>query len=372
MLASEEELARALMGSGTRRRASARRKTRLRVSVRAGDLRFVDQPVLCGHYVGDAISGAEASIDELLTGALTERQRLGVYAADIGTSAIIVRPPSGEEGARGSRLGAVIIGLGKFDGQLSARQIAESVRAGVVRLLLQLRDALQVKPDAEVQLYSVLIGWNSTASISVAESMAAITRGVLEANHQFRDALSQSRQHGATVSELCFIEIFRHAAIAAAHAVLELPQKLAADLKRLGALIEPAATLIIGDGMIDRLSVDSDVGHWSRLIVTDAAASEAGSAGSGPVAGNEPPCAGNSGVTASGNVAIAITPLAPLRPNPDSAAAAEPALAVADVSLLESRYFPERLKYVFLSQRARAEAVVQQRQPGLIEAIIRD
>lgn len=333
ILASEDELARAFMGSGPRRRQTSRRKSSLRVAVRGGDLRFLDQPVLCGHYIGDAISGAEASLDEMLEGVLAERERLGVYAAEIGSAAIILRPPSAEEGARGTRLGAVIVGLGKFNGQLSARQITESVRAGVVRFLLQLRDALQVPPEAEVQLYSLLIGWNSTASLSIAESVAAITRGVLEANHQFSDALSLSRQRGATVTELCFIELFRHAAISAAHAVLDLPQKLEGELKRLGASIEPASALSIGDGMMDRLSADGDLGHWSRLIVTDADRDES-----------------TPNVSLMGNAAL---------PKSQDAHG-------------DSSYVPGRLKYIFLSQRARAEAVVQQRQPGLIETIIRD
>ena len=63
----------------------------------AGDLRFLDQPILCGHYIGDAISGAEASLDEMLDGALAERERLGVYVGDIGSSPIIHdRPMVGE------------------------------------------------------------------------------------------------------------------------------------------------------------------------------------------------------------------------------------------------------------------------------------
>ncbi|WP_301102754.1 CHAT domain-containing protein [Propionivibrio sp.] len=330
VLAGEAEIARACMGSGPPRRQVSRIKPTLKVAVCAGDLRFVDQPVLCGHYIGDAISGAEAALDEMLDGALAERERLGVYASEIGTSAITLRPPGGEQdarGARGSRPGAVIVGLGKFNGQLSSLQVTETVRAGVVRFLIQLRDTLQVKQDEDVELFSLLVGWNSTASISVAESVAAITRGVLEANHQFSDALSKSRKNGATVSQLCFIELYRNAAIAAAHAVLELPANLADELKRMGARIAPAATLTIGEGMQDRLNVDGDLGHWSRLIVSDADAVEGdGASADGP---------------------------------------AEPLTG-------ESRYYPERLKYVLLSQRARAETVVQQRQPGLIEAIIRD
>ncbi len=372
VLGSEEEMVRACMGSGPRRPRSSRAKSTLAVSVRAGDLRFVDQPVLCGHYVGDVISGAEASLDRMLDGALSERERLGVYATDIGTSAIILRPPSREEGARGSRLGAVIVGLGKFTGQLSARQVTETVRAGVLRFLLQLRDALQVRVDEEVQLFSLLIGWNSTASISVAESVAAITRGVLEANHQFSDALSKSRENGATVSQLCFIELYRNAAISAAHAVLDLPENLAGELKGPGARLNPAATLTLGEGMQDRLNADGDLGHWSRLIVTDADASETSC---------PPECYETRIISAIPAQQLrrlcaqaGSAELAREAPDQEPSGKADAATAnrLADTSPVESRHYPERLKYVFLSQRARAEAVVQQRQPGLIEAIIRN
>lgn len=374
LVPSDEELARAFLGSGPRRRRASRAKQELRVAVRAGDLRFLDQPVLCGHYIGDAISGAEAALDELLGGVLSERERLGVYASDIGTSAIILQPPNREERERGSLPGAVIVGLGAFTGQLSARQVSETVRAAVLRFLLQLRDAIGVKPEEKVQLNSLLIGWNSTASISVAESVAAITRGVLEANRQFRDAVGKSRERDIVVTDLCFIELYRDAAISAAHAVLDLPESLASELKRLGARIEPAATLAECDGVVERLNAAGDMGHWSRLIVTDA---DAGDVNCPPECyalrckspmpqevlrrlceqarcGEQPAAAAAS---RSGGAA-----------GPDDAPPTKP----ADASTLESRYYPERLKYVFLSQRARAETVVQQRQPGLIEAIIRD
>ena len=240
----------------------------------AGDLSYIDQPVLCGHYIGDAISGAEAKLDEKLNGALSERDRLGVYASEIGTSAIVLRPPSGEEAARGSLPGAVIVGLGQYNGQLSARQVTETVRAAVVRFLLQLSDALAGKPEDSIQLFSVLIGWGSTANISISESVAAITRGVLEANRQFRDGAGKGRQQVHAVSELYFIDVYRDAAITASHSVLELPELLATDLKRMGTRLEPASVLQSGEGVMERLYTGGDFGYWSRLIVTDADASE--------------------------------------------------------------------------------------------------
>ena len=372
---NEEELARALMGSGPRRRKPSRPKQTLRVAVHAGDLRFVDQPVLCGHYIGDAISGAEAVLDEMLEGRLSERDCLGLYASGIGTSVVALRPPTEEERARGSAPGAVIVGLGNYNGLLGASQITETVRAAVLHYLLQVCDDPRVKPDTPVQLYSLLLGWNSTAHISIAESVAAVTRGVLEANHGFADALSQSRVRGARVSKLCFVELFIDAAITAAKAVHALPNLLDEELKRLNARIDPERALIMGEGMRERLSVDSDLGHWSRLIVTDADAADAVCPPEcyelryqSPIppellrrlTAKDRPSAKQGAGSARGEAAD--------RAQPDDASAARP----SDASAAEARYYPERLKYLSLSARARAETVVQQHQSGLIEAIIRD
>ncbi|MBL8488552.1 MAG: CHAT domain-containing protein [Rhodocyclaceae bacterium] len=359
----EEELARAFLGSGPRRRKASRGRQVLRVAAQAGDLRHAQRPVLCGHYVGDAISGAEAALDSILKGTLSERERLGVYAGEVGTSAIVLQPPNAEERARGSLPGAVVVGLGQFTGQLSARQIGETVRAAVLRFLLQLRDVVRVGADEPVQLYSVLIGWGSTTSISVGDSVAAITRGVLEANRQFGEAAAKGRQPVLAVTDLCFIDLYRDAAISAAQAVATLPDLLAAELRRLGARIEAAPTLAEGEGVLDRLAVASEMGHWSRLIVTDADAPET-------------PCPPE---------CYEVRVQSPLPREvlerlcrqarcAEEAAGAAPAPAAAgkpaDAAPAASRYYPERLKYVFLSERARAEMVWQRRQPGLIEALI--
>ncbi|MEJ2458020.1 MAG: TonB-dependent receptor [Novosphingobium sp.] len=70
---------------------------------------------MCGHYVGDPISGAESVIDRLVGGALSQRERLGIYAGEIGTSAVMLNRRTREEVRRGTGKGAVIVGLGEFD-----------------------------------------------------------------------------------------------------------------------------------------------------------------------------------------------------------------------------------------------------------------
>jgi len=181
---------------------------------------------------------------------------------------------SASQAARGSRPGAVIVGLGDFNGQLSARQISETVRAAVLRLLLLLRDSRALGVDAPVRLYSLLLGCNSVAQISIADSVAAVTCGVLEANRQLAQAQAMTAEPGAPVSSLTFIDLYRDVATSAAHAVSELPQAIESQLRALEARLEPARSLSIGQGARDRLSAEQGWGYWSRLIITDADAPE--------------------------------------------------------------------------------------------------
>lgn len=353
MRASPEALARSLLGAsrGTVR-PPPRHKATLRVSVRADDLRFVDQPVLCGHYLGDAISGAEAELDRKLDHRLSERARLGRYAGAAGSSAVVLQRPNDQQQARKSLYGAVIVGLGEFNGQTSARLITESVRAGVMDFLMQLRESLERPAETPIRLYSLLIGWSSNANIDVSESVTAVTLGVLEANRQFRHTDDSAVDQTRVVEELCFVEIYRDAAITAAHEVLQLPRRLESELDRLGATLEPATSLQDGDGVIQRLNIHSDQGHWARFIVTDDDAPN----------GSSDPARWDS--RAAEAIRQAWERQKREQNTPTHAQG-------ADASPVESRYFPQRLRYLYLSRRARAESVVLQRQPHLVEDLIR-
>ncbi|NOT85041.1 MAG: CHAT domain-containing protein, partial [Methylococcaceae bacterium] len=362
VIPTADELARAFYGSGPRRRKPSRIRQNLGVSVFAGDIRYLDQTILCGHYIGDAISGAEAILDERLDGCLTERERLGIYANHIGTSAIVLHPANAEQRARGSQIGAIIVGLGEFNGQLSSRQLTETVRAAVLRYLLQLRDLLHVRPEDKVELHSLLLGCNSTAHITINESVAAITCGVLEANWQFSNVLDAALGRNVAITDLSFVELYRDAAITAAYAVTALPEQLESDLKRLGASIEPCRTLIIGSGVRERLQVDDGQNYWPRLMVIDPDALE----------GICPP----EYYETSRKLPLAHAALNHLcAKNCDCAelpASDGEQRKPPNAALTPPPYYPQRLKYVLLSQRARAEQIVQQRQPGLIEAIVRE
>jgi pimeloyl-ACP methyl ester carboxylesterase len=195
-LAGGEAMARGLLGGAPRSRVAERPKRRLAVAVRAMDLRFLTQPVLLGHYEQDPIAGAEALIDrELLDGDLSQRDHLGLYAGPCGTATVVLRVPNEQERRRGSLTGAVVCGLGVYDGSLTVGKLTEAVRAGVLRYLLQVIDVLG-NDERELPLATLLLGYNSSANLSVGASLEAVLRGVIEANARFHETtrLPHSRQ----------------------------------------------------------------------------------------------------------------------------------------------------------------------------------
>lgn len=308
---------------------STRRRT-LTVSVRADDLRFLADPLMIGHYEQDPIAGPQAIVDrELLDHALSQRHSLGLYPGPIGTASAILPSPGDQHPASSPVRGAVIIGLGRFDQPLTRDGLTEAVGAGAMRLLLQVRDTRG--PAARgLRLNTLLIGTNSSSSLSVGSSVEALVRGVLEANARFHETTGLDLR----IERLQIVELYLDTAISAVYALNESERRQ--TLRDLAASLDTtltcAARLERGDGARPRLRDSSAAGgnYWPRLLITDA---------SPPDAGDE---------------------AAPASSTPSGTPTATRRAAVAT-----------RLRFLHVGQRARAEAVVQQRQPGLVEQLVR-
>ncbi|MFN9532093.1 MAG: hypothetical protein ACK575_11730, partial [Cyanobacteriota bacterium] len=238
------------------------------VSCHAMDLRYVSQPLMVGHYENDPIAAAEALIDrDIVAGELSIRNPLGLYAGPRGTTTVVLMSRSDRELHQGSCRGAVVIGLGKL-GDLSSVALAEAVRVGTLRYLLQILDraegTAQLQP--EVELASLLIGQNSTNEIHIEDSLAALVEGVLAANEQFSKAFPKV---SLRVGRLQLLEVYLDTAITATRSLRVLEGKLnRQDRKRL--TIEPE--LQFGKGWRHRLDAAQETGYWPRLIVTNAEA----------------------------------------------------------------------------------------------------
>lgn len=354
---TEQNLARTLLGGRRPVRRRGRAKYTLRVSCRGMDVRYARDPILVGHYQGDAISAAEAQIDRyVVESGLTRRHSLGLYAGAPGTATTVLLKPTDEQAKTGIQRGAIVIGLGELGG-LTTAALGEAVRNGVLRYLMQLVDregGLRTDREevAEVGLATLLLGYNSTTHISIEDSVGTIVRGVMVANRQFAEAMGIPLR----VGRLEFIELYQDVAISAAHVVRRVGERLAKEAEVLGCRIEAAPMLECGEGLCPRLAAIFSASYWSRLVVTDAdrrddlcppeccddrarkpRPEDLNLTTSERLDQEKPTPAGN--------------PKLPTHPQ------RRPKLA-------------RRLSFVFLSQRARAEKIVQQRQPGLVETLV--
>ena len=362
---SDEEIACLALG-GRLRPLPRRKRSTLAVAVKAMDLRFVQVPLLCGHYRGDPIAGAEGVIDRwLVGGALSQRQRLGVHSGELGHATVVLMPRRREERLRGSGRGAVVVGLGEM-GRLGPEGVTEAVRAGALRYLLHAcdRESEEACKAADehglpLRLASLLVGTNSAAQLDVDDAVRAIVLGVLLANRDFALGSGTGGHKGprGRIVALDLIELYRDTAISAAYAVSALERTLATELAQLDAELELPTELQHGEGVRQRLTVNPFSDYWPRLAVTDADRedSDCGAECWTPRLHNPiPPQAMRRLLTLYGHGHAAAADAVPLVQGLDSA----PLLRHA-----------ERLRFTYMGEKARAEAVVQQRQPGLIEKL---
>jgi hypothetical protein len=339
-----------LMGASLRNRVPPPARRRLEVAVKAMDLRFLSKPIMVGQYEQDPIAGPQALIDrELLEGDLRERHSLGLYAGPRGTATVVLRVPNELERQRGSLSGAVVTGMGPYDGTLSMASLTEAVRTGVLRYLLQVVDVLG-KADQEVTLATLLLGYNSSANLSIAASVEALVSGVIEANERFHE----TTRLNIHVGQLDIVELYRDTAITAVYELRQMAGRLALTAERQGAQLVVREELEQGEGVRERLFDNRSQSYWPRLSVTDADRSD----DLCPPECFEPrcpaecyddPCECKEQADGKGEAG---GPNGPPRPG------ARTRLA-------------DRLRFLYIGQRARAESVAQQRQPGLIEALVR-
>jgi CHAT domain-containing protein/pimeloyl-ACP methyl ester carboxylesterase len=354
---SERELAMAVVGGHVKLPRASTARNELQVAVRAGDVRFLPIPVLCGHYIGDPIAGAEWMIDRhLVDGALTEREHLGVHAGPLGSATVVLMPREQVDRLRGTGKGALVVGLGEY-GKLTIEQMQETVCAGVLRLLLHATNRLLDQGLSEedlaagpgLHLASVLIGYNSTTHISIEQSVAAITLAVATANRQFGGP--KRARSKLQVSQLSFIEQYEDGAITATRAARALPQSLARQLKVLQTRLTVEPELRYDRGVRQRLNASGSAYYWPRLMVTDAEQRDTNCAPECYELRKESPVPPE--LRAS---LLAAMDAEPIKRPPAPARAA--------------RHYPSKLRYLFLSERARAEQEVQQSQGGHIDDLV--
>lgn len=264
----------------------------------------------------------------------------------MGTAVVVLPRPNDVERARGSSVGAVVTGLGTYTGNLSAGSLTEAVRTGALRYLLHFADCT-AQSDGEIGLATLLLGYNSTASLTIRASVEALVRGVVEANQRYRE----STKHDLHIGALEIVELYRDSTIAAMHALQQIAASWRSDSAGLDVRLEVPQTLAEGPGIRPRLDDNRMMAYWPRLMITDADRDENECPpecfeSKCPPECFQDPCECKDGETHG------------------QAGAKQPAW------LRRSTALAERIKFVHVGQRARADTVVQQRQPGLVEKLV--
>ncbi len=181
--------------------ADSAKSTRLPVCVINGNLKFIDQPLLLGHYQSAVLTGAEAAVNRLIGGAMAESLGAGLYPAAIGSQQVFAnqrRLP--DEPLSKPRPGAaVVIGLGE-EGRLRLSELSVSVRQGVIAYA-QRESESGAGGATGFELAATVIG-SGGMGIRVGSAAQAIAQGVAEANQRLR------RSGWPVVSRLCLVELY--------------------------------------------------------------------------------------------------------------------------------------------------------------------
>jgi CHAT domain-containing protein len=235
------------LGAARPRKKFAKTIPPLKVSVAHGDLRLTRLPVVVGHYAGDSIVSAERVLDEQLDCRLSERARFNLYPGRHGTVEIVLDlrawPP-----------GAVVAGLGEV-GEITADKVRGAVTEAALRYLLQRSDIARSGAEPPpAGLSFLLIGTGGGNALRVTESVRAIVRGVLEANHTL---LTDDRRPEALLGEIQIVELYESTAARALHALRSLDPEHPAgfELKNLGS------------GRLQPPLSEYEGGWWRRILV---------------------------------------------------------------------------------------------------------
>ena len=170
---------------GTKPRRAGGKGMALRVSVQNGDLRFINQPLLVGHYRSMALTGTEWIVDELVGTAMSRSLGAGLYPEATGTHHIFANQrPDPDNALAMARPHAVIVaGLGD-EGKLRASELVFSVRQAVLAYAQRVAEQ-QGNSATQFELAATLLG-SGGKGISAGSAAQLIAQGAYEANQKLQ------------------------------------------------------------------------------------------------------------------------------------------------------------------------------------------
>jgi len=152
----------------------------VQITVINGDLSFIPEPLLLGHYRSARLTGTEAVMNARIGHTMEQMLALGEYPTDVGTHQIFVNNVLPEDRLRFPEPKAVIVvGLGE-EGKLTGNALAHSVRQAVIAWVQRVKEHPTETPE-RIDLAATLIG-SGGLGVPVGQSAQFIAQGVCEAN----------------------------------------------------------------------------------------------------------------------------------------------------------------------------------------------
>lgn len=159
------------------------RSAALRVTVLNGNLSFIRQPLLVGHYRSMSLTGTEKVVDRLVGGAMQAALDAGLYPDAPGTHHVFVntRADPGNPWRPPRPVAAVVVGLGE-EGKLTEQQLVASVRQATLAWSQRVAEDPQ-QAGFDLELAATLLG-SGGMGVSPSAAARAIAQGVREANER--------------------------------------------------------------------------------------------------------------------------------------------------------------------------------------------
>ncbi|GKS70205.1 hypothetical protein W03_22090 [Nitrosomonas sp. PY1] len=337
-----------LLGRRTKLTSHSGLTRALGVFVRHGDLNHTQHPIMVSHYESDTIAGPEKVVDNLVGGALSERYRLGRYPGRIGTVAIALAQQNQFQRNQAIQHGAIVIGLGRW-GELTPTRLTQVVQQAGLEYALhaaQCRDKINQADSDGLTICSLLIGSNTSSNIAVEDSVNAIVRGIVLANR----TLLEKDETAPYIAHIEFVELYLDTAVDAVKATNRLKDRFKDEL---GVQLTVTPWLIRGQGSKTRLASPSNRGYWRRWTISALPIESTGVPHRLPAVLKD-------------RLRKALE-----QPETQDPLLTEILMTMAYQQSIRENHGAHQLKFLALSDRARAEATVQATQPELVGQLLK-
>ncbi len=192
----------------------------LEITVHNGNLMFIRQPLLVGHYRGSQLTGSEGVVDNLIGGAMAASLGAGIYPDGPCAFQMFRNARSSDNPLQMPRPEwAIVVGLGD-ETELTPATLIKSARQSIIGWAQRIVEGGNAA--ATFELASTLIGSGGTR-ITPSQSVQAIAQGAREAN------LRLKASGWPLLAHLVFVELYLDRASDAWRSLQVLATTRAAD-----------------------------------------------------------------------------------------------------------------------------------------------